>query len=704
MAQARQQYIADWAYVDKQNKEFTLTQEIIEKLDSIEPGAERNFIQGIKKNWVLQEPDEYRIVDLVIPEVIDELNSTDRNNALSARQGRVLYNYIKSLQSIWKFLSNWNSTTGMPTTNPSTLPYEYHAWDYYVVSIVSNSTNYRPEWIVYSWAASSTVETETVNVWDLYLYDGTNWLLLLNSGRAIAIDSSLSTTSTNAVENRVITWALNNKQEVLTAWNNIQFNWNVISATDTTYDNLPASQGWVDETLVTTWDKYNWDNKQNTLTAWANIQINWNTISATDTVYWAWANIQISAQNIISATDTTYVAWDFDIKDLADSTGLKTERSWKQDELIAWTNIQIAADWKTISATDTTYTAGTWISIDANNVISNTQTSAEWWNISWTLSDQTDLQTALDAKQDDMVILSYGNSTWNDFITAYNKNWIVYCRASNQANPATWSQTRLAFMAYVNNETTPTEVEFQYYRSRADHNSAANQLDQVFVYKLTSTSGWTWTVTERNTAAKATAWTWISLTYGSGNMTIDNTWVTSVNGNTWAVTVDESNTKTFYISGTSDLTNAQAAYDWLEDGNNPLIIYNNYVYRFAWDAWWYIQFFSDNIINTASTYTQIDRSMLRLDYLNDEITRIRVQNSLVWKFLSPSTDYYEAYTPEYNGSPATKKYVDDSIAGISWWITNDTTWTTTAINSEWCGTEAEYGNITKQEWIIYFTY
>jgi len=134
------------------------------------------------------------------------------------------------------------------------------------------------------------------------------------------------------------------------------------------------------------------------------------------------------------------------------------------------------------------------------------------------LSDQTDLQSALDAKQDDMVILSYGNSTWNDFITAYQKNWVVYCRASSNSNPATGAQWRLAFMAYVNNASNPTEVEFQYYRSRSDHSSAANQLDEVYIYKLTS--NWTWTVTQRNTAAKATAWTWINLTYGSGNMTI----------------------------------------------------------------------------------------------------------------------------------------------------------------------------------------
>ena len=44
------------------------------------------------------------------------------------------------------------------------------------------------------------------------------------------------------------------------------------------------------------------------------------------------------------------------------------------------------------------YTAGTGIDI-TNNVISNTQTSAEWGNISGTLADQTDLNTALNSKQ-----------------------------------------------------------------------------------------------------------------------------------------------------------------------------------------------------------------------------------------------------------------------------------------------------------------
>ena len=704
---ARIRYTADWDYVDKQAKEFTLTPEIIEKLDSIEPSAERNAIQGIKVNWQTVEPDQYRVVSLAIPEVEDNLDSISSTNALSAKQGRVLYNRIKNLEGLGKFLSNWDSTTWMPTSNPTALPYEYHSWDYYIVGRVW-ATNYRPEWTSYRWIPSTDLETEEVKVWDFYFFNGSIWELLLNTDRQIPIDESLSTTSTNPVENRVVTAAINLKandadisvvgktndfndldnlpdipdslddltgtSDDITEWSTHLFltsaertklvNTTGVNTWDETNASIMSKLGAASSTTngyltVADWNTFN--NKQDAISDLATIRSNasaWKSASDTIATYgdvvthdanefataaqgwkadtalqsgdnvseltndaWyvtdayhdstkqdkliAWTNIQIASDwKTISATDTTYVAWDFDIKDLADSTGLRTEWSWKQDELIAWSNIQIAADGKTISATDTTYTAWAGISISNNNVISaidnkaswgsiewtlsnqtdlqsaldnkqdtltawaniqiaqdgtisatdttytawtwiditnwvisNTQTSAEWWNITWTLSDQTDLQSALDAKQDDMVILKYGISTWNDFITAYNKNAVVYCRASSNSNPASGAQTRLAFMAYVNQETNPTSVEFQYYRSRSDHNTAANQLDEVYVYKLESTNWWKWTVEVRNTAAKATAWTWINLTYGSGNMTIANTWVTSINSQTWDVTL-----------------------------------------------------------------------------------------------------------------------------------------------------------------------
>jgi hypothetical protein len=102
-----------------------------------------------------------------------------------------------------------------------------------------------------------------------------------------------------------------------------------------------------------------------------------------------------------------------------------------------------------------------------------------------------------------MVILSYGNSTWSEFINAYNNNVIVYCRASSNANPATGAQTRMAFMAYVNNAATPTNVEFQYYRSMNPNNKSITQMsDQVYVYKLDSKNGGTWSVEMREASIK----------------------------------------------------------------------------------------------------------------------------------------------------------------------------------------------------------
>ena len=116
-----------------------------------------------------------------------------------------------------------------------------------------------------------------------------------------------------------------------------------------------------------------------------------------------------------------------------------------------------------------------------------------------------------------MTILSYGHSTWTDFINAYSTNTIVYCRASSNSNPASGSQTRLGFMAYVNNADNPTEVEFQYYRSVSSH-SLTQQSDQVYVYKLNKTNGWS--VTVREAFPKIAVGTGLKLTYSSNTLTI----------------------------------------------------------------------------------------------------------------------------------------------------------------------------------------
>jgi len=113
-----------------------------------------------------------------------------------------------------------------------------------------------------------------------------------------------------------------------------------------------------------------------------------------------------------------------------------------------------------------------------------------------------------------MTILSYGNSTWNDFIEAYNANRIVYCKASTAANPASGEQRRMAFLAYFDEKNM---AEFQYYRSVLSHTDA-QQGDQVMIYQLKSNN--TWSVTTRSASSRVVAGTGLSSNYTTDKLTL----------------------------------------------------------------------------------------------------------------------------------------------------------------------------------------
>ena len=113
-----------------------------------------------------------------------------------------------------------------------------------------------------------------------------------------------------------------------------------------------------------------------------------------------------------------------------------------------------------------------------------------------------------------MVIARYGVSAYAEVLDAYKKGWIIYTRASSNSNPASGNQLRMAFLAYVNNQDTPTEFEFQYYRSLNNH-TYNDQCDQVYVYKLNKSSGWS--VTIRQAVAKIIPSTGLAYTLATGN-------------------------------------------------------------------------------------------------------------------------------------------------------------------------------------------
>lgn len=183
----------------------------------------------------------------------------------------------------------------------------------------------------------------------------------------------------------------------------------------------------------------------------------------------------------------------------------------------------------------------------AGNAVFGTMSSSSGSNVVVTpdLVDGTKIATiTVDDVDSDiyapkMTILSYGNSTWDDFITAYNSNSVVYCRASSNSNPASGAQTRMAFMAYVN-ANPPTNAEFQYYRSVSTHN-ATQQGDQVYIYKLDKNSGWS--VTVREAKIKMAAGNGLEQSFANNTLTIklptvtaaDNGKVLQVVNGAWAV-------------------------------------------------------------------------------------------------------------------------------------------------------------------------
>lgn len=412
-------------------------------------------------------------------------------------------------------------------------------------------------------------------------------------------------------------------QEKLTAGNNIQISEeNVISATDTTYTagnglDLDGTEFSVDTSEI-----------QEKLTAGSNIVIEGNTISATAEpqlqANWAESDttsvqyIQNKPQNLVQDADYVHTDNNYTDADKSKLDGIEAgaesnvQSDWTESDsasdayikhkpsvkpVAAGENITITEgnDAFTISATDTTYTAGQNITI-TNNVISATaepQLQSNWTendttsvqyiqnkpsekslvagthvtltesgsvvsvNADWPTVDQTYDATSTNAQSGVAVASAiaakglfqaeYGVTSFSDVAAAINAKQVVYCKLSSG---------RMAFLAfYIINGSNSDWIEFQYYRSNSSGTG-----DSVFVYRL-ERSGWT--TTERpayvqsdwNTSSSSAA-SYIknkpSIPTKTSDLTNDSNFITA-----------------------SDVPGAQIQADWTEsDSADPSFIQN----------------------------------------------------------------------------------------------------------------------------------
>lgn len=415
-----------------------------------------------------------------IPWVIDSLDSTSSTDALSANMGKELQDQITELSWVWTFLSTWDATTWLPGSEPQEDPYTYRAGNYYIVSHIG-ATNYKPHWSTYTqWVPSTTVETDTISVNDWYLFDWATWVRQPAWSRQITIDSALSTTSTNAVENRVVTSALNWKQDAISdlatirawasAWatalqkldniseltNNIGYQtaWDVTSAINTAIQTLAPDWVW---TWVLTLQK-------NSTTI--------DTFSANATQN---KTIDISVPTTVAELSD---ASDYATKTYVDTEIWKSKSSWTvaPSNPTAWqlwydttNNILKVYDWTNWNPVDTNTTYSNWtyltlngttFDVDTTSIATKSYVDEEVQNAisSWTTSPSNPVTWQLWYDTTNNVLKIYNGTSWDpvDTNTTYSAGtWLSLNGTTFSVDSSiSWMVSDAAYSASWDGDTT----------------------------------------------------------------------------------------------------------------------------------------------------------------------------------------------------------------------------------------------------------
>lgn len=479
-----------------------------------------------------------------IPWVVDSLDSTSATDALSANMGRTLQDQINSMSWTGKFLSTWDATTWLPGTNPQEDPYTYKVWDYYVVSEVG-ATNYKPHWGTYTqWVPSTTVETENVWINDKYYFDWADWVRIPDTSIQISIDTALSTTSTNAVENRAIANAINAKQDIISdlstirTWagkwatalqpndnisqltNNVGYQTagDVNSAIQSAISQLPTVNDWVltiqkNSTTIDTFSANAASNKT------INIPVPTTVAELSD------ASDYATKTYVDNAIDWLIHEW---------NTAPQNPQEWDlwYDTVNHVLKIYNWTSWETVDTdTNTTYTAWNGINIDANNEISvDTTVVPTYTDVNtktFYLSSSSDLTTAQAAydwgNAGKNPVIIYNDTVYViDVVTAW---WVTFLTADTYWDVISNNHTRIGKKTIVFTVTSwsVTSISTQW------RTTVANVLATNQNYSSPYTPAYDWSPATKKYVDDSVAWAISSGSAAPANPVQWQLWYDTVN-------------------------------------------------------------------------------------------------------------------------------------------------------------------------------
>lgn len=202
--------------------------ELLEKQDKIDSsnklssdlvsdvGNSNKFATQSQLNQISTNQSDISTINSKISDSASSSNKLIDKNYVDAEDGD-LQDQINNLKARGRFLALWNCATGLAETNPPQSPYLYQTGDYFIVGNISDANpqvNYKPNGSSYTTGvASSTLETNVVDIDDVYYYDGTNWHLQVNTQKTV----SFVNIAGSPYDNTNLSTALNSKQDTSTA-------------------------------------------------------------------------------------------------------------------------------------------------------------------------------------------------------------------------------------------------------------------------------------------------------------------------------------------------------------------------------------------------------------------------------------------------------------------------------------------------------